>query len=513
MVPRGRGTTIPAPCPIEEDHMASGVETGQITTDIPARMDRLPWAKWHWVVVVGLGTVWILDGLEVTIVGSMSEALKPASTGLGMSSYQIGVAGAVYVAGACLGALFFGQLTDRFGRKKLFLITLGVYTVATVLTAFSMNPMWYFVARFFTGAGIGGEYAAINSAIDELIPAKFRGRVDVAINGSFWVGAAAGALLTIPLLDPNVIDQAWGWRLAFGLGAILAVGILLVRRNVPESPRWLFIHGREEEGELIVRDIEHTVAEESGKPLHEVSDTITIRQRTTIGIPLIAKTVFTMYPKRTILCFSLFVGQAFLYNAFFFTYGDSLSTFLDVKQTGYYLAVFAISNFLGALLLSKLFDSVGRVPMIAGTYIVSGVLLAATGLFLGSVTAVTLTLMGCIIFFFASAGASAAYLTASEVFPMETRALCIAFFYAIGTAVGGITGPLYFGKLIDNAVDITGIAPGYYLGAALMVAGGIVAAFLGVKAEGKSLESLAQPLTAEEADDPGPTSDDEHKTS
>src|SRR3954449_4966637 len=425
------------------------VETGRITTDVPARLDRLPWARFHWMIVAGLGLVWILDGLEVTIVGSLSDVLKDPNFGLGLSSYQVGVAGAVYVAGACLGALFFGQLTDRFGRKKLFLITLGVYTVATVLTAFSMNPMWYFGARFLTGAGIGGEYAAINSAIDELIPAKYRGRVDVAINGSFWVGAAGGALLTIPLLDPNIIDQAWGWRLAFGLGAILAVGILIVRRNVPESPRWLFIHGREDEAEEIVRDIERTVTEESGKQLHDVSDTITIRQRKSIGIPLIAKTVFTLYPKRTVLCFSLFVGQAFLYNAFFFTYGDTLSTFLDVKQTGWYIAVFAVSNFLGALLLSPLFDSLGRVKMITGTYIASGVLLAVTGMMLGSLTAITLTLMGCIIFFTASAGASAAYLTASEVFPMETRALCIAFFYAIGTAVGGITGPLLFGKLID----------------------------------------------------------------
>ena len=247
--------------------MAGTVETGRITTDIPARLDRLPWARWHWLVVIGLGTVWILDGLEVTIVGSMSEALKPESTGLGLSSYDIGVAGAVYVAGACIGALFFGQLTDRFGRKKLFLITLGVYTVATVLTAFSMNPMWYFAARFLTGAGIGGEYAAINSAIDELIPAQFRGRVDIAINGSFWIGAAGGALLTIPLLDPTLVDPAWGWRIAFGLGAILAVGILIVRRNVPESPRWLFIHGREDEGEQIVRDIERTVTEEIGHDL------------------------------------------------------------------------------------------------------------------------------------------------------------------------------------------------------------------------------------------------------
>ena len=489
--------------------MSAGVETGRITTDIPARMDRLPWARWHWLVVIGLGTVWILDGLEVTIVGAMSEALKPEGTGLGLSSSDIGLAGAIYVAGACLGALFFGQLTDRFGRKKLFLLTLGVYTAATVLTAFAPTALWYFIARFLTGAGIGGEYAAINSAIDELIPAKYRGRVDVAINGSFWVGAAGGSLLTIPLLDPTLVDPAWGWRLAFGLGAILAVGILVVRRNVPESPRWLFIHGREEEGEAIVRDIERTVQEETGKTLPAVDETITIRQRKTISIALIARTVFTLYPKRTVLCFTLFVGQAFLYNAFFFTYGDTLGTFLDVKQTGWYLAVFAASNFLGALLLGPLFDTVGRVRMITGTYIISGVLLAVTGFMLGGLSAVTLTLMGSIIFFFASAGASAAYLTASEIFPMETRALCIAFFYAIGTAAGGISGPLLFGKLIEDASaskDITQIAIGYFIGAALMIIGGIVEAFLGVRAEGQSLESIAQPLTAEdEPETTGPT--------
>jgi len=479
----------------------SGVQTGTITTDIPARMDRLPWARWHWLVVVGLGTVWILDGLEVTIVGSMSEALKPESTGLGLSSSDIGTAGAVYVAGACLGALFFGQLTDRFGRKKLFLITLGVYTVATVATAFSMSPLWYFGARFFTGAGIGGEYAAINSAIDELIPKAYRGRVDVAINGSFWVGAALGALLTIPLLDPQLVDPAWGWRLAFGLGGILAIGILIVRRHVPESPRWLFIHGREDEAEEIVQDIESTVQEETGDELETTDETLKIRQRKTISIALIARTVFTLYPKRTLLCFALFVGQAFLYNAFFFTYGDTLTTFLGVKQTGWYLAIFAASNFLGALLLSPLFDSLGRVRMIAGTYLLSAVLLAIAGTQLGNLTATTLTAFGVVIFFFASAGASAAYLTASEIFPMETRALCIAFFYAIGTAAGGISGPLLFGRLIENASadkDITGIAIGYFIGAALMAIGGLAELFLGVKAEGQSLERLAQPLTAED---------------
>jgi len=286
------------------------VETGRITTDVPARMDRLPWSRFHWMVVIGLGSVWILDGIEVTIVGSLSDALKNPDTGLGLTSSQIGYAGAAYVAGACLGALFFGQLTDRFGRKKLFLITLSVYITATVLTAFSMNPTWYLCARFLTGAGIGGEYAAINSAIDELIPAKYRGRIDISINGSFWVGATIGTLLTIPLTDPNIVNPEFGWRGAFGLGAVLAVGILIVRRTVPESPRWLFIHGREDEANDIVHDIEAEVTRETGKDLEEVHDTITIRQRKTIPFTLIAKTVFTLYPKRTVLCLSLFIGQA-----------------------------------------------------------------------------------------------------------------------------------------------------------------------------------------------------------
>jgi MFS family permease len=478
--------------------MRSDVEIGTVTTNIPARLDRLPWARFHWMVIIGLGTVWILDGLEVTIVGSMSEALKPASTGLGMDNFDIGLAGAVYVAGACLGALVFGQLTDRFGRKKLFIITLVLYTIATVLTAFSMNPMWYFVCRFFTGAGIGGEYAAINSAIDELIPKDYRGRVDVVINGSFWVGAAAGALLTLPLLDPTLVNPAYGWRIAFGLGAVLAIGVLLVRRHVPESPRWLFIHGREEEAEKVVDGIEEKITAD-GHDLPEAEETITIHQRRSIGMGLIAKTVFASYPKRTVVCFALFVGQAFLYNAFFFTYGDTLTTFLGVKQTGGFIAVFAVSNFLGALLLSKLFDTVGRRPMIAGTYLLSGVLLAITGLILGNLTAVTLTAAGAVIFFFASAGASSAYLTVSEIFPMETRAMCIAFFYAIGTAAGGIAGPLLFGALIQNASgsgDITKIAIGYYIGAALMIIGGVIQAIFGVKAERQSLEDIAKPLTA-----------------
>ena len=481
--------------------MASGVETGQVTTDIPARLDRLPWARWHWLVVIGLGTVWILDGLEVTIVGNLSDVLK-SKDGLGLSSSDIGLAGAIYVAGSCLGALFFGQLTDRFGRKRLFMATLLVYLAGTVLTAFSMNPAWYFVCRFVTGTGIGGEYAAINSAIDELIPAKYRGRIDITINGSYWVGACFGALLTVPLTDPNIIDQGIGWRLTFALGAVLGIGVLWVRRHVPESPRWLFIHGREDDGERIVRDIEQTVEREDRVTLEPVDETITIRQRRVIPFTTIAHTVFALYPRRTVLCLSLFAGQAFLYNAFFFTYGDTLSTFLGVEQTGWYIAAFAMSNFVGALALGPLFDRVGRIPMIAGTYILSGVLLGAAGLSLGSLSALTLTIFGSVVFFFASAGASSAYLTASEVFPMETRALCIAFFYAVGTAIGGIAGPLLFGRLIDDATaskDITQIAVGYFIGAGLMVAAGVVAIFLGVKAEGQSLENIARPLTAEEA--------------
>jgi MFS family permease len=489
----------------------SGVETGRITTDIPARMDRLPWARWHWLVVVGLGTVWILDGLEVTIVGSLSDALRDPENGLGLDGNDIGFAGAIYVAGACIGALFFGQLTDKFGRKKLFLITLAVYLVGTVATAFSMNPTFYFACRFLTGAGIGGEYAAINSAIDELIPAKYRGRVDLAINGSFWIGAAAGSVLTVPLLNPDIVPVEIGWRGAFALGSVLGIGILIVRRNVPESPRWLFIHGREDEGEQIVRDIEGQVEEETGRSLPGVSETITIRQRKTIGLPMIARTVFTLYPKRTVLCLSLFIGQAFLYNAFFFTYGDALGELFGVEQVGYYIAAFALSNFFGAVLLGPLFDTVGRVKMISGTYITSGVLLAVAATMLDELDAVSLTIFGMVIFFFASAGASAAYLTASEVFPMETRALCIAFFYAIGTAAGGISGPIYFGSLIEKAIasgNVTDIAPGYYIGAALMILGGIVTIFLGVHAEGESLENIAKPLTAEDDTDGDATASD-----
>ena len=480
-----------------------GAELRTVETQIPARLDRLPWSRWHWRVVIGLGTVWILDGLEVTIVGSIASRLTEKGSGIELTESQIGTAAALYVTGACLGALFFGYLADRIGRKKLFMLTLVVYLVATTLTAFSESFLWFGIMRFFTGAGIGGEYAAINSAIDELIPARVRGTVDLIINGSFWLGAGLGAGLSLLLLDTHVIAIDVGWRVAFALGAVLGIGILLVRRYVPESPRWLFIHGREEEAEQLVSDIERQVIEETGQELPEPGASIKVRQRRSIGFGTIAKTVFKLYPKRTVLGFSLFMGQAFLYNAIFFTYALVLTKFYDVEgaSVGLYLLPFAAGNFAGPLLLGRLFDTVGRKPMIAGTYILSGALLLITAfLFQQDVlNATTQTIAWTVIFFFASAGASSAYLTVSEIFPMETRAMAISFFYAIGTAAGGITGPLLFGRLIETGETIN-VFWGYVLAAALMVAAGVVEVFLGVEAAQRPLEDIAKPLTAEDAE-------------
>ncbi len=487
--------------------MASdSVELGTVETRVPARLDRLPWARFHWMVVIGLGTVWILDGLEVTIVGSIAARLTSEGSGLGLTDSEVLTAGSIYVAGACVGALFFGQLTDRFGRKKLFLITLFVYLIATVATAFAESVAYFYACRFVTGAGIGGEYAAINSAIDELIPARVRGRVDLIINGSYWLGAAAGAVAAIFLLDTSLFAEDLGWRLAFGLGAVFALAILLVRRHVPESPRWLFIHGREEEAERIVDQIEGEVRDSTGEELEEPGEAITVRQRKTISFRTIASVAFKRYPKRTALGFALFVGQAFIYNAVTFGLGTFLVTFYGISdaKVPFYIVLFALSNFLGPLLLGRLFDTVGRKPMIAGTYIGSAVILAVlTFLFVDD----TLGIWGFMAlllatFFLASAGASAAYLTVSEIFPMETRALAIAFFYAIGTAVGGITGPYLFGKMIESGEE-SQVAIAFYIGAAIMAIGGIVELFLGIRAEQESLEDIAKPLTAEDAEGEG----------
>jgi MFS family permease len=480
-----------------------GVQTGTIETDIPARLDRLPWSRFHWRVVIGLGTVWILDGLEVTVVGSISGRLSEKGAGVGISSADVsGLAASLYVAGACLGAIIFGQLTDRFGRKRLFMITLGMYLFATVMTALSFSPEWFFIFRFLTGMGIGGEYSAINSAIDELIPAKHRGHADISINGSYWGGAIGGALLAVLALNTSIFPLDLGWRLCFALGAVLGLGVLLVRRNVPESPRWLFIHGREREAERIVSEIEREVQAQTGEQLPAPNQRITVRQRRTIPLALIVRSVVTLYPRRTVLGLALFIGQAFLYNALLFSLGYLLKTFFGVASgdVPYYIAVFAVGNLLGPLTLARLFDTVGRKPMIAGTYIASGALLVITAFLFksGQFSAAGLVAALMVIFFFASAGASAAYLTVSEVFPLETRALCIAAFYAVGTGAGGIAGPLLFAHLIESG-KTSHVFVGFIIGAGAMILGGIAELVLGVKAERRSLESIAQPLTVADA--------------
>jgi MFS family permease len=477
---------------------ASADGLGTIETNIPARLDRLPWSRWHWRILIGLGTVWILDGLEVTIVGSIAGAISAKGSGIDISSGQVaGWAASMYVAGACFGALLFGRLTDIFGRKRLFMITLGVYLAATIATAFAWSPLFFFACRFVTGMGIGGEYSAINSAIDELIPAAHRGRIDIIINGTYWAGAAAGALLSVAAL--HIFSPLLSWRVCFGLGFILGLAILIVRRHVPESPRWLFIHGREREAEEVTRDIERQVMESTGAELDDPDDTITINQRKSIGLWEISKAIVATYPKRTVLGLALFIGQAFLYNAILFGYATLLSTFFGVATSNapYYLVVFAVGNLAGPLVLGPLFDSVGRKPMIAGTYILSGVLLLITGYLFDQhqLPATSLTVAWSVVFFFASAGVSAAYLTVSEIFPMETRALAIALFYAVGTGIGGIAGPQLFGRLIPTG-KTSDVFVALAIGAVLMILGGVAEIIFGVKAERRRLESIAKPLTA-----------------
>jgi MFS family permease len=476
---------------------ASGGGAEDFETDVPARLDRLPWARWHWLVVVALGAVWILDGLEVTIVGGIGPQLQKV---LHFSATQVGLLGSIYVAGAVCGALFFGYLTDRLGRKKLFLASLGVYLVATVATGFSWGAASFWAFRFLTGFGIGGEYAAINSAIDELIPASARGWVDLSINGSYWLGAAFGAALSGVLLDTDLFGPDLGWRLAFFIGAILAIGIMLVRRHVPESPRWLMIHGRERQADELVTDIEHEVSERTGTELEEPEKSIEIEQRKSTGFVEIARTLFKQYPRRSILGFTLLATQAFVYNAVIFTFSLVLTGLFKVDSSvaGLYLIPFGIANFLGALALGRLFDTVGRRVMISGTYLVSAVLLAALA---ALIAADALGLWGyigllCAAFFVASAAASAGYLTVSETFPLEIRAMAIALFYAISTGIGGAVGPLLFGKLLGGD-DPTGVAVGYWIAAALMGIAAITEIAFGVDAEQQSLEDIAEPLSAQ----------------
>ncbi|MBV9648079.1 MAG: MFS transporter [Candidatus Eremiobacteraeota bacterium] len=472
-----------------------------VRTNVPHRLDRLPWSRWHWTVVIALGVAWILDGLEVTIVGAIGPRLQE-SAGLALSAQQVGLSASTYLIGAVAGALVFGYATDRFGRKRIFLITLGCYTVATLLTGFSWNFASFAAFRFFTGIGIGGEYAAINSAIDELIPSARRGWVDLAINGTWWFGTMVGSAASLLLLDPRLLDPHLGWRLAFAGGALLAIAILFLRAWLPESPRWLVLHGRPAEAEAIVASIERRVQAESAAPLASVGEAITLVPRTRRNdFADVAEAMLRRYPLRTILALSLMVTQAFLYNAIFFTEALVLATFFHVpsQRVGLYIFPFALGNLLGPLLLGPLFDIVGRRTMIAITYVGSGLLLALTGLFFvrGSLDATTITVAWSVVFFFASAGASAAYLTVSEVFPIETRAMAIAIVYAVGTLVGGVVAPALFGTLIATRSPLA-VFEGYLLGAVLMVAGGIVEVMIGVEAARRMLEHVAPPLSAVE---------------
>jgi MFS family permease len=467
-----------------------------VETSIPARLDDLSWSGFHTRVVLALGITWILDGLEVTLAGALSGALKESPT-LRFSNLDVGFANSAYLAGAVLGALGFGWLTDRIGRKKLFFITLAVYLTATAATALSWSVGSYALFRFLTGAGIGGEYTAINSTIQELVPARYRGWTDLVINGSFWIGAALGATSAIVLLDPALIGPDLGWRLAYLTGAALGLVVFVMRMWIPESPRWLMIHGRPEQAHAIVDEIERSakghVPNEPGRALPKIK----LRMRTHTPLREVARTLFTTYRQRSLVGLMLMIAQAFFYNAIFFTFALVLTDFFGIpaNQVGWYILPFAAGNFLGPLLLGRLFDTLGRRMMITLTYGVSGVLLALSGyLFsIGVLTAQTQTFAWMVIFFFASPAASAAYLTVSETFPLEVRALAIALFYAIGTGIGGVAGPALFGALIDTG-SRTSVFAGYLFGAALMVAAAAVAWRYAIAAERKSLESVARPL-------------------
>jgi MFS family permease len=466
-----------------------------IETDVPARLDALPFGRFHLLVIVALGITWILDGLEVTLAGALSGELKQ-SAALGLSNAQVGLAGSAYLAGAVLGAFLFGWLTDRLGRKKLFTITLAVYLLATAATALSWNIGSFALFRFFTGAGIGGEYTAINSTIQELIPARLRGWTDLIINGSFWIGAAIGAGGSIVLLDPAFINPALGWRLAFLIGATIGLIIVVMRLWIPESPRWLVTHGFAPAADKVMRGIEMQFARAGLQPAGECAR-VRLRARRYTPLSEVGRVLFATYRRRTLVGLSLMASQAFFYNAIFFTYALILSDFYGTPPdaVGWYILPFAAGNVLGPVLLGRLFDTIGRKIMIASTYGLSGILLGVTAYLFSDnlLSAETLTIAWMTVFFFASAAASSAYLTVSETFPLELRALAIAFFYAIGTGVGGIVGPLVFGMLI-NTGSRSSVAAGYLIGSILMVVAAAIEALWGVAAERKPLESVSRPL-------------------
>ena len=471
----------------------------EIETDIPARMDRLPFSRFHILVIAALGITWILDGLEVTIVGSIGPVLQDKQT-LSLSAGEVGIAASSYVLGAVCGALGFGWLTDRFGRRAIFNITLSIYLLGVLLTACSWNAWSFSLFRLLTGIGIGGEYASVNSAIDELIPARLRGRIDMGVNGSFWFGAALGAAASIVLLSGKLISLDLGWRIGFGIGAVFGCAVIYLRRFIPESPRWLITHDREKPAKDTITDIERQVQEHGKGALPPLEGTpLKVHPKPHFGLAIILSAMWHKYRARSGLALTLMGAQAFLFNAVFFAYGLVLSHYYHVAENGVgrYILPLAAGNFLGPLVLGPCFDSIGRRRMITGCFAASGVLLAAVaGLFgLGVFTAWTQTIAWMVIFFVASAAASSAYMTASEIFPLETRSLAIAVFYAFGTAIGGIAGPLVFGQLIGTGKPWA-VAGGYIASALLMLAAAAVEFKFGVDAEGKSLESVADPLSS-----------------
>jgi MFS family permease len=481
------------------DNQSSSSSSAAIKTDIPARLDRLPWSRFHLLIVVGLGVTWILDGLEVTIVGALGPALQNPAT-LHLSSADLGAVASFYVVGAVTGALISGWVTDRYGRRLVFYATLLVYLAGVLLSACAWDFLSFALFRMLTGMGIGGEYAAVNSAIDELIPAKYRGRIDLIVNGSFWVGAAAGAAITPLLLDQSLFSVNVGWRLGFGIGGVLGLSILLLRRFVPESPRWLVTHCRKEDADRTVQEIEADVTSSSGGALEPVTETITVHPRKSFGLGIIFASMLGEHRMRSVLALTLMIAQSFLYNSVFFSYGLILARFYKVpdQHVGYYLLPLALGNFCGPLLLGNFFDTVGRRKMITGTFAISGILLLITAALFGAgvLSAVTQTIAWLVIFFFASAAASSAYLTASEIFPLETRALAIACFYALGTLIGGSLSPLLFGSLIGSGSSWS-VSAGYALAALLLLIAAVTEWKLGIDAEGKSLESIASPLSSQ----------------
>jgi MFS family permease len=474
-----------------------------VETDLPARLDRLPWGRFHVLIVVALGVTWLLDGLEVTLAGAVASALKTSPV-LHLDDAQIGLAGSAYITGAVLGALGFGWLTDRLGRRKLFFVTLAVYLLATAATALSWNFAAFLAFRLLTGAGIGGEYAAINSTIQEFTPARVRGWTDLSINGTFWVGAGIGAAGSLVLLDPRLLPPDWGWRACFFIGAALALLILPMRAWIPESPRWLLTHGEHAAARTIVERIEARFRDAGHALAPPPAGRLRLRAHSRTALSTVLRTIFVQHRRRAFVGLALMTAQAFFYNAIFFTYALVLTDFYHVPgdAVGLYLLPFALGNFLGPLVLGRLFDVVGRRTMITATYALSAVLLTASGYLFeqGLLTVATQTLAWMVIFFFASAAASSAYLTVSESFPLEIRALAIAIFYAFGTGLGGIVGPAFFGRLIDSHLRGQVFA-GYLVGSALMLGAALIAAIWGVDAERKPLEQVATPLGAVQ-DDP-----------